>query len=180
MDPHFDMGEIPAANLSANFVEPNPPADCQLADNPVITSRRTTLSPFNSSANITRCRDGGNHTFHPGTYPGWAFPVESGGGCRRPRHQCWCQSCPGGSSASIYGHQPPPPSLHWSLWQTLQWTPRSRLQKLRCSRWRLVSQPPWRLLHLPLMQPPHLPGCFQRGRQQSFCKGNPGRPGLSS
>lgn len=46
MDPHFDMGEIPAANLSANFVEPDPPADGQLSDDPVIASHRTTFSPF--------------------------------------------------------------------------------------------------------------------------------------
>lgn len=46
MDPHFDMGEIPAANLSANFVEPDPPADGQLADDPVIASHRTAFSPF--------------------------------------------------------------------------------------------------------------------------------------
>lgn len=46
MNPHFDMGEIPAANLSANFVEPDPPADSQLSDDPVIASHRTTFSPF--------------------------------------------------------------------------------------------------------------------------------------
>lgn len=38
VDPHFHMGEIPTANLSTNFVEPDPPADCQLTDNPVIAS----------------------------------------------------------------------------------------------------------------------------------------------
>lgn len=52
MDPHFDMGEIPTANLSANFVEADPPADCQLTDNPVITSHSSTFSSLNSSAII--------------------------------------------------------------------------------------------------------------------------------
>lgn len=56
MDPHFDMGEIPTANLSANFVEPDPPADCQLPDNPVTTSHSSTFSPFSSSGDIKTCR----------------------------------------------------------------------------------------------------------------------------
>lgn len=176
MDPHFDVGEIPTANLSANFVEADPPADRQLTDNPVITSHSSTFSPFNSSANIETWR-WGKPTFHPGTYPGWVSPAESGGGCRRPRHQCWCRSCPGGSSASVCGHQPLQPRLRWSLWQTPRWTLRSLVQKRRCSRWLLAAQPPCRLLHLPLIllqpQTRHLPGCFQRGTQQSFCKGTP-------
>lgn len=40
------MGEIPAANLSSNFVEPDPSANCQLTDNPVTTSHSATSLHF--------------------------------------------------------------------------------------------------------------------------------------
>lgn len=52
------MGEIPAANLSANFVEADPPADSQLTDNPAITSHSSTFPPFNSKVNVKTRRWG--------------------------------------------------------------------------------------------------------------------------
>lgn len=58
MDPHFDMGEIPAANLSSNFVEADPPADCQLADNSANTSHSITILHCNSCVVIKRRRSG--------------------------------------------------------------------------------------------------------------------------